>query len=193
MTRSCLTTLTIVLLTAAGLSQSKAPRKNREYKSVRGDRVVVVPIGVTGESRVVFFHLSNKRMCTADYTGSDGSRGFAVAKARWTADERFFVFSMTSSGGRSVMSTPTQFFSLRDQSPCSLDSYAGELPIEFADFGLSVPNSVKVTVNGSGKPVRVSLGSVDAKATNKEHGCVPCSGGLVHDFGDTTPYEHSPN
>jgi len=193
MNRRWLTTLTVVLLTAAGVSQSQASRKNREYKSARGDRVVIVPIGETGESRVVFFDSNHRRSCTADYTSSDGSHGFVVAKAQWTPDAGFFVFSMTSSGGHSVMSTPTQFFSLRNQSLCSLDSYAGELPIEFADFGLSAPNTVKVTVNGSEKPVRVSLGSIDANATNKKHGCVPCKGGLVHDFGDTTPYEHSPN
>ena len=153
---------------------------------------MIVPIGETGESRVVFFDSKNKRLCTADYISLDGSHGFGVAKAQWTPDERYFVFSMTSSGGHSVMSTPTQFFSLRDQSLCSLDSYADKLPIEFAEFGLSAPNTVKVTVNGSEKPVLVALGSLEAKATNKEHGCVPCKDGIVHDFGDSTPYEHSP-
>ena len=193
MNRLLMTTLGIVLLTAAGLSQSKAPRKNREYKSASGERVVIVPVGTQGESRVVFFGHANQRMCTADYTSSDGSHGYVVAKAEWTPDGRYFVYSMTSSGGHSVMSTPTQFLSLRDQSLCSLDRYAGELPIEFADFGMSAPNTVKVTVNGSEKAVRVSLGSIDSNATNKKHGCVPCTGGVVHEFGDKmTPYEHSP-
>jgi hypothetical protein len=193
MTRHLLTALTIALLTTAGVSQSKTPRKNREYKSAAGDRVVIAPVGAQGESRVVFFDSDNQRMCTADYTSSDGSHGLVVAKAEWTPDGRFFVYSMTSSGGHSVMSTPTQFFSLRDQSVCLLDSYVGKLPIEFADFRSSAPNIVRVIVNGSEKPVRVRLSSVDAKATNKEHGCVPCKDGLVHDFGDKTPYEHSPN
>ena len=193
MKRHLLTTLTIVFLTAVGMSQLNASPKNREYKSGGGDRVVIVPVGSQEESRVVFFGTTNQRMCTADYTSSDGVHGFVVANAQWTPDQLYFVFSMTSSGGHSVMSTPTQFFSLRDQSLCSLDSYTGELPIEFADFKLTAPNSVNVTVNGSEKPVRVSLGSVDAKPTNREHGCIPCKDGLVHDFVYKTPYEHSPN
>jgi hypothetical protein len=91
------------------------------------------------------------------------------------------------------MNTPTQFFSLKDRSLCSLDSYVGEAGIEFADFRLSSPNTVEVEVNGIGTPVKVSLSSLATKAPNKEHGCVPCSSGTVHEFGDKTPYEHSPN
>lgn len=196
MNRHLLTTLAIVFLvflSTAGMSQSNAPRKNREYKSAGGNRVVIVPVGAAQESRVVFFSPRSQRMCTTDYSSADGSHGFVIAKAEWTPDGRFFVYSMTSSGGHSVMSTPTQFFSVRDQSLCVLDRYAGELPIEFADFRSSAPNTVRVIVNGSEKPVRIALGSIDAKATNTEHGCVPCKDGLVHYFGDTTPYEHSPN
>ncbi|HUN87174.1 MAG TPA: hypothetical protein VMU28_00190 [Terriglobales bacterium] len=91
------------------------------------------------------------------------------------------------------MSTPTQFFSARDLSLCVLDRYAGQLPIEFSDFGLGAPNTVKVIVNGSTEPVRIPLGSIDAKAPNDKYGCVPCKGGVVHNFGDEMPYEHSPN
>jgi len=183
----------MIVLAAAGMSQTQLPAKNGQYKVSGGSKAVLSSVGTQGESRVEFFNSSGQRLCTADYTSADGSHGYYAAKAEWTPDEHFFVFSLESSGGHSVMTTPTLFFSVRDQSLCLLDSYAGELPVEFADFGMSAPNTVEVIVNGSGKLVRVSLGSVDAKAPNTEHGCAPCKDGLVHDFGDKTPYEHSPN
>ena len=127
------------------------------------------------------------------YSSADGDHGYVVAKAEWTPDARYFVFSLESSGGHSVMNTPTQFLSLRDRGLCSLDSYVGEAGIEFADFRLSSPNTVEVEVNGIGTPVKVSLSFLATKAPNKEHGCVPCSSGTGHEFGDKTPYEHSPN
>jgi hypothetical protein len=188
----------VAILTPTIFAQAEKSSATKKYRAKDGTRIDVVPVGKlkgyeSYESRVEFYEADGRKLCSADYSSADGMHGFGVAKAEWTPDQRYFVFSMTSSGGHSVMSTPTQFFSSRDQSLCSLDSYGGELPIEFADFGLSAPNTVKVTVNGSERQVRVSLGSIDAKAPNKEHGCIPCKGGLIHEFGDKAQYEHSPN
>ena len=193
MPRLLLAMIAGLLLSPAGLSQAQIPAQNGQYKVPGGSKVVLSSVGTQGESRVEFFNPSGKRLCTADYTSADGSHGYYVAKAEWTPDKHFFVFSLESSGGHSVMNTPTQFFSLKDRSLCSLDSYVGEAGIEFADFRLSSPNTVEVEVNGIGTPVKVSLSSLATKAPNKEHGCVPCSSGTVHEFGDKTPYEHSPN
>jgi hypothetical protein len=182
-----------LLLFSAGLSQAQLPAQNGQYKVPGGSKVVLSSVGTQGESRVEFFNPSGKRLCTADYTSADGSHGYYVAKAEWTPDKHFFVFSLESSGGHSVMNTPTQFFSLREQSLCSLDSYVGGYGIEFADFGLRSPNTVEVRVNAIDAPVRVSLSSLATKAPSSEHGCVPCKAGAVHIFGDRTPYQHSPN
>ena len=193
MNRAAVACVLVALLPALPFAQTKPNATLRIFRASGGERVVILAVGETGESRGEFYNSGRDKLCSADYSSADGDHGYVVAKAEWTPDQRYFVYSLESSGGHSVMSTPTQFFSLPDQSLCSLDSYAGELPIEFADFGLSQPNTVEVIVNGSDKPVRVALGLIDAKAPNKIHGCVPCKGGVVHDFGDQTPYEHSPN
>src|ERR1039458_9112992 len=157
MPRLLLVMIAGLLLSPAGLSQAQIPAQNGQYKVPGGSKVVLSSVGTQGESRVEFFNPTGKRLCTADYTSADGSHGYYVAKAEWTPDKHFFVFSLESSGGHSVMNTPTQFFSLKDRSLCSLDSYVGEAGIEFADFRLSSPNTVEVEVNGIGTPVKVSL------------------------------------
>jgi len=194
MNRHLLTTLAVVLLTAVGMCQNKSTRKNREYKSANGNRVVIVPVGAEGESRVVFFDSSNKRMCTADYASSDGSHGFVVAKAQWTPDQRFFVYSMTSSGGHQPWHAPTEFVDRDNHQLCHLDDFFGSSGVATTDFKLIAPNTVLTALDLEMRPVTTSLDTLLKKnGTTKKTGCVPCNIGGVLIFGDTTPYEHSPN
>ncbi len=84
------------------------------------------------------------------------------------------------------MNTPTEFFSRDARQVCSLDAFVDGNGIEFADFQLSPPDTVEVTVNAVAKPVRVSLGSImkDSDDLRSQH-CVPCTKGKVHKFGDS--------
>jgi hypothetical protein len=45
-------------------------------------------------------------LCSKDYSSNDSEHGYAVAKAAWTADSQFFVYSLQSSGGHSLWHTP---------------------------------------------------------------------------------------
>ena len=193
MNRAAVAYLSVAFLTPLLLAQTKSSTTKRVFRTESGSRAVILPVGKTGESVVDFFSSGGGKSCSADYSSADGSHGFVVAKAGWSPDAQYFVFSMGSSGGHSVMNAPTQFFSLKDKSLCSLDSYVGGFGIGSGDFRLSPPNSVEVRVNGLGTPVRVDLSSKDTRAPNTEHGCVPCKDGAAYVFGDKAQYQHSPN
>jgi hypothetical protein len=64
-----------------------------------------------GESRVEIRESGGKLICAKDYSSSDGQHGYAVNKAQWTADSRFFVYDMQSSGGHQPYRSPTFFYS----------------------------------------------------------------------------------
>src|SRR5712692_560460 len=79
-------------------------RNKKEYNAKDGSRVLILPIGklpghAEQESRIEFYSPQNQMLCAVDYSSPDGEHGFGVVKAAWTPDERYFVFSLASSGG----------------------------------------------------------------------------------------------
>ncbi len=60
---------------------------------------MITPIGSGGESRVDIYTPHLNKVCSLDFSSEDGEHGYAVAKAGWTADENFFVFSLENSRG----------------------------------------------------------------------------------------------
>ncbi len=61
-----------------------------------------------------------------DYSSYRG-QGYTVRKAAWTADGRFFVYSMDSSGGHGPWHRPVSFYSRKKHRFYSLDNTIGEL------------------------------------------------------------------
>ena len=104
----------------AGLASLRAPRaelscstvKPQVYPSPDGTlRAVVYPVDISlnatpdMESRVVIRTSKGDTLTSKDYASPRGFNGYYVVNAKWSPDSKFFVYSMSSSGGHS----PWQF------------------------------------------------------------------------------------
>jgi hypothetical protein len=134
----------------------------KEYKAKDGTRVAIVPLGkLSGhddaESRIEFYSPQNQMLCALDYSSEDGEHGFGVVKAAWTPDQKYFVFSLTSSGGHQAWHAPTLFYSVKDDALHALDSYV-DGGISKGDFVLKPPDSVLTEVwRGESHPIKFRL------------------------------------
>ena len=183
----------------AVFAQTKSAPAGKQYRARDGKRAEITPVDkLTGfenyESRVDFYGANGKRMCAADYSSADGTHGFGVAKAQWTPDGRYFVFSMSSSGGHQPWHAPTNFYSADDHLLCSLDDFLDPPGIATPDFMLSAPNRITTFVYGKMGSSSTPLDRIQRTGTRTgQPRCVPCNSGAVHEFGDRTmPYGHSP-
>jgi hypothetical protein len=131
----------LVLLTVLAHSGDQ-----KEYLSPDGKyRAYVIPLPKapygSGESKIMIKAKSGKTLSLKSYGSEDGEHGFGVEKAAWTFDSRFFVYSMSSSGGHQAWHFPTNFISTTDWKIRNLDDYVG--PITNPGFVLSAPDTVK--------------------------------------------------
>jgi hypothetical protein len=157
---------------------------NVEYKNVEGFRVAVSSVGklhghLDKESKFEFYSPENQKLCALDYSSEDGEHGFGVVKAEWTPDGRYFVFSISSSGGHQPWHTPTLFYSPKHEAILSLDSYVDASGISKAEFSLKAPNTLLTEAwnkNEKMVPVSVSLDNLTA-GNRKLHRILRCVGG----------------
>lgn len=119
-----------ILLTAlvAGGARPQAAKKSQHYISPDERlNVSIIPVGKSGrersESLIEFRNGGGRLLCGINYSSADGEHGFGVVKAAWTADSRYFVFSLTSSGGHQSWHAPTQFYSRETRTIRTLDDY----------------------------------------------------------------------
>ena len=181
MSRVSASFLVVILSSAAALAQSTPKASTRQYTAGDGSRAVITPLGLSGESRIDIYTAHLDKICSLDYTSEDGEHGLAVAKASWTDDDNFFVFSMNISGGHSPWHKPTYFVSFREYSPvypaqvCLLDSFLDNPGITTSDFQLTAPNSVTTRVYEAREVVTVSLSAITSQhPVNGKSRCVPC-------------------
>lgn len=139
---------------AARPGQGSTPQhqKSQWYPSPDGNtHVIVAPAGRgsdpgNSESRIEFYAANDKLLCALDYSSEDGEHGFGVAKAAWTADSQYFVFSLTSSGGHQPWHAPTQFYSRASRRVRTLDDYLDGAGITNPDFKLAAPNIIRTEI-----------------------------------------------
>jgi len=118
------------------------------------------------ESRIEFRLHDTTVLCVLDYSSQDSEHGFGVVKAQWTPDSKYFVFSLTSSGGHQAWHAPTQFFSLEDRTIRSLDDYFAASGISDSNFHLIAPDVVKTQVlKGNAVPVSINLAALPPLAS----------------------------
>src|SRR6266404_8398425 len=108
-------------------------------------RATVVAVNRTHESRVTV-RCESDRPFQRTYQSSDGEHGGIVSHIAWTADSRFVVYSLYSSGGHSPMYSPIWVYDRGARKLCSLDRQL-ELVTSFDEFKLKKPSIV--TVRGS--------------------------------------------
>jgi hypothetical protein len=167
----------------------------KEYKSKEDHRVLILPASkLSGhaayESKIEFYSVENRVLCTLDYSSEDGQHGFGVMKAAWTPDNKYFVFSLTSSGGHQPWHAPTFFYSVGDSEIHSLDSYVEAAGISKGDFTLKSPNIVLTEVwRGESIPAKFRLDSLMSTKQKSQHP-LRCTGGNII---RAEPYSLQPN
>lgn len=144
--------------------------EQKKYKSPDGVYVAVVAaVDKSEENSVIIKTRHGKTICSKSYLSDDGTHGFVVEKASWTPDSKFFVYSMSNSGGHQPWHFPTDFCSIIDKSIRSLDDHVG--PITNFDFGIKKPDIVKGTKMGKDiddiLDFEVSLGSLPTNVKKK--------------------------
>jgi len=158
-------------------------RSNKEFKAKNGSRIVILPIGKLSayaeqESRIEFYSPQNQMLCALDYSSEDGEHGFGVVKAAWTPDQKYFVFSLTSSGGHQAWHAPTLFYSVKDDSLHALDSYV-DGRISKGDFILKAPNGVLTEVwRGESHPIKFRLDLLTSNG-DKSPRAMRCADGKI--------------
>ncbi len=121
-------------------------KQAKEYRSPDGRylaRVIPypkVPHG-SGESKIEIYS-GDAIVSSASYSSGDGEHGFGVVRAAWSPDSRFFVYSMSSSGGHQAWHFPTYFTSIYDSKTRYLDDYIGS--ITQPDITFTPPDIVQV-------------------------------------------------
>src|SRR2546426_11481020 len=109
---------------------AKEAKERQEYTSPDGRyRAVVIPLPKapygSGESKIEIRTTKDAVLCSESYGSEDGVHGFGVEHAAWTSDSKFFVYSMSSSGGHQAWHFPTYFIAASDFKIRSLDNYLG--------------------------------------------------------------------
>ena len=151
-----------------------------EYTNANDEKAVVVSVGKLSvdrgtESEIEFYSRNGRRLCTLNYASKDGEHGFGVVKAAWTPDSRYFVFSLTSSGGHQSWHAPTLFYNAKSQAIFSLDEYVTGAGISKGDFTLMAPNTV-LTEAWTGKAVPASFKlselSTESRSSHRPFSCI---------------------
>jgi len=163
---------------AVMLPWSGTAKSQNEYKAKGGTRVVILPIGKLvghqdAESKIEFYSPKNEMLCAVDYSSEDGEHGYGVVKAAWTPDQKYFVFSLTSSGGHQAWHAPTLFYVLRDNSIHSLDGYV-DAGISKGAFTLKDPNIVLTEVWRAEQPTPVKF-RLDSLSKQKSRNALRCA------------------
>jgi len=96
-----------------------------------------------------------------DFTLPNAEHLFSIVKAEWTADSKFFVYSLASASRRQPWHFETFFYDRNQNQILSLDNLIG--PVASSDFKLLPPNTVETILWNGGTPkrVRVPLAKLD--------------------------------
>lgn len=161
--------LTVLLLAALSVSRAQEKQGDRTRAYISPDRALVATVSRSeknkGEDRVqVALHSGNvwEILCSEDCFSSDGEHGFAVAKAGWTPDSKYFVYSLESSGGHSVIVIPTMFCSRLRKRIFNLGELVDE-SVVLPDFKLSAPNAVTVTLQSLQREKTIDLQAIEPR------------------------------
>jgi hypothetical protein len=156
--------LTMILFSIQLFEQGIPAKGRHQYIAPDGGaKATVLPVGKEAgrteyESRIEFNLRDGATLCILDYSSEDNEHGFGVVKAQWTPDSRYFVFSLTSSGGHQAWHTPTQFFNRDDRTIRTLDDYFAGSGISEAEFSLVEPHTVKTQpLKDKAMPVSINL------------------------------------
>jgi hypothetical protein len=150
--------LGLFFVTSAAVgSGNPQPTKSGSATSPDGTLIaIVVPKGKENgekdESRVEIRRLTGGLLQAYDFSSDDGTHGYGVDGAQWTADSQFFVFRMRSSGGHSPMWAPIVYWSRKTSRFYELNDYTGDM-----EFSVNAPDKINVSTWTQMNPAVVSL------------------------------------
>ncbi len=109
--------------------------KTREFRSPDTKLNVVIrnfcEDGRIGESTMQVISARGDTLLRRSFASDDGAHGYGITQAEWTADSRFFVFCMTSSGGHQPWHVPTSIYCVADGHIISVDRNLGPVTSSF--------------------------------------------------------------
>jgi hypothetical protein len=94
------------------------------------------------ESRVEIYTLGNHVLASKDYSSPRGANGYYVVHAKWTPDSKFFVYTMSSSGGHSPWSFPMWAYGRNTNAFVRFSDLIGGNPTMSPDFQTSGHHTV---------------------------------------------------
>ncbi len=160
----------LVVSCCVGLSygrESNVPSEVTTSPSPDGSLVAIVTYfhraGAPGESRVELQTRSGQRLAQWSYLSEHGQHGYAVAKAQWTPDSQFFVYSLQASGNRRPWHSPVQYFSRKEHVFVGLDD-ALIRAVTNTEFGIGAPDEVAVDLYPN-KYASISVSRLEAERT----------------------------
>ena len=159
MRRNSLIALMALVLAGASADAQQHSAKETTYRSPDGSLDAVVRSVNHSESEVRVQAASGEVLARRNYRSEDGEHGFGVARAQWTPDSQFFVFSLSSSGGHQPWHTPVQYYNRRNRKVVSLDDALSDAVMN-PQFSIEAPDKVTVELYFSKKTRTVSLSSL---------------------------------
>jgi hypothetical protein len=94
------------------------------------------------ESRVVIRNSKGETLMSKDYASPRGFNGYYVVNAKWSPDSKFFVYSMSSSGGHSPWQFPIAVYSSAKKVFGQFSDMIKGNPTLSADFKFTGPHTL---------------------------------------------------
>ena len=137
------------LLRAPRAELSCSNVKPQVYPSPDGTlRAVVYPVDISlnatpdMESRVVIRTAKGETLTSKDYASPRGFNGYYVVNAKWSPDSKFFVYSLSSSGGHSPWQFPIAVYSRGKNAFGPFSDMIDGKPSLSADFKFTGPHTL---------------------------------------------------
>jgi hypothetical protein len=94
------------------------------------------------ESRVVIRTAKGETLTSKDYASPRGFNGYYVVNAKWSPDSKFFVYSLSSSGGHSPWQFPIAVYSRGKNAFGQFSDMIDGKPSLSADFKFAGPHTL---------------------------------------------------
>lgn len=131
--------ISLFLLLAATAVAGSAQSAKTYVSPDKSLRVIITSVGHerrgAGESVLEIRSARRVLLLKKSFASEDGEHGYGVARAAWTQDSRFFVFSVESSGGHQPLHTPTFVYRRTDRRLLALDDFVGPISAPLFELG----------------------------------------------------------
>ena len=111
-------------------------------------RAVVFPVDISldatpdMESRIVIRSRNGDTLASKDYSSARGFNGYHVVNAKWSPDSKFFVYSLSSSGGHSPWQFPMAVYGRESNAFVAFSEMIDGNPTISGDFKFVGPHTV---------------------------------------------------